>query len=56
MKRKIPYVKDGWMRCPMCGRKLFPVRKDTVILRLLWMCKKCHEEFYIDLEPRAYEP
>ncbi len=56
MCSKAPCVKNGWLRCPVCGRKLFPVRKDTRIQRLLWMCRQCHEQFYIELEPRACEP
>ena len=32
-----PYVKNGWLRCPACKRKLFPVRPDTKIRCLLWV-------------------
>lgn len=51
-----PYVKNGWLRCPACKRKLFPVRPDTKIRCLLWVCRQCHEQFEINLEPRACEP
>lgn len=43
------YMKDGWLRCPNCRRKLFPVGHDTVIQRLSWQCKRCHTKFEIDI-------
>lgn len=43
------YIQDGWLRCPCCRRKLFPVGSDTVIHRLSWLCKRCHSQIEIDI-------
>lgn len=46
--------KDGkdYIHCPYCGKKQFPVQKNTRIENLLYQCKnsKCKREFKIDLK------
>lgn len=44
-------IKDGWIVCPRCKKKLFPVDTNTVMRNLRWRCKRCKEEFTINLIP-----
>lgn len=41
-----------YVHCPYCGKKQFPVQKNTRIENLLYQCKnsKCKREFKIDLK------
>nr|DAR87224.1 MAG TPA: zinc-ribbon domain protein [Caudoviricetes sp.] len=41
-------IKNGWVICPKCGRKLFPVRPDTVIKHLMYQCRHCKEKFEVN--------
>ncbi len=45
------YLQDGWLHCPYCGKKIFPVRSDTEIRNLEWVCRnsKCKREININL-------
>lgn len=46
-----------WYRCPVCRKKLFPLRTDTVIRRMPCKCRACRNEFEVNIpEPRAFEP
>lgn len=41
-------IKNGWVICPKCGKKLFPVNKEAVIKNLNFVCKRCKEEFKVN--------
>lgn len=47
-------VIEGWLRCPKCGKKMFPVSPRTHIERLTLKCKdnKCKEEFEVKILPK----
>lgn len=40
-----------WVHCPYCGKKLFPLQKDTEIKNLVLKCKnnKCHKKIIINV-------
>lgn len=42
-------IKDGWYICPYCGKKLFPVEKDTQAKNLPQMCKACKHKFKVNI-------
>lgn len=46
------YLQDGWLHCPYCGKKIFPVKEDTIIWNLEWICKnsKCKKIVSIDID------
>lgn len=44
-------VKDGWVICPACSKKrLFPIRPETSVRNLPCKCKKCTQEFLVNIE------
>ena len=45
------YLQDGWLHCPYCGKKIFPVKSDTEIRNLEWVCKnkKCKKTIIINM-------
>lgn len=45
-------VKNGWVYCPYCGKKLFPIGKNTVIKNWIYLCRKCGKRFPINIESR----
>ncbi|HJA35682.1 MAG TPA: hypothetical protein H9666_04225 [Firmicutes bacterium] len=52
-------VKNGWLCCPYCGKRLFPVRPDTVVRKLPYKCRACRNEFEVNIqsqEPLSQEP
>lgn len=40
-------IKNGWVVCPKCGKKLFPIHKNTVIINLTYKCRNCGWYFKI---------
>lgn len=32
-------IVNGWVVCPICGKKQFPINKDTIIKNLIFQCK-----------------
>lgn len=42
-------VKNGWVCCPKCGWKLFPVDKETRISKLRFKCKHCKHIFEVNI-------
>ena len=42
-------VKNGWVYCPRCKRKLFPVQPETVIKNLTYICKHCKHQFQVNI-------
>lgn len=47
-------VKDGWAKCPVCGRKLLKTMPGTQVRRLPVKCKHCKQEIVVNIE--APEP
>lgn len=48
-------VRDGWAICPACGKKrIFPVRPDTGLRNFPHKCKKCEQEYLVNI--KAPEP
>ena len=41
-------IKDGWYRCPICGKKLQPVTRESIIYETPIFCrnKTCKVSFY----------
>ncbi len=37
MKKAI--IKSGWVYCPVCRKKQFPIEKETRIIDLRYQCK-----------------
>lgn len=49
-------IKNGWYCCPCCNKKLFRIRKETIVHRLPYKCKICRHDFEVNIEePRANE-
>lgn len=46
-------VNDGWLECPYCGKKLLKIHRNTIISGLPFMCKKCKQEFMIEIRPKG---
>lgn len=44
-------VENGWLKCPHCGKKLFPVSNKTDVRHLDAICKMCKKEIKIKIEP-----
>lgn len=42
-------IKDGWIVCPHCHKKQFPVHASTSIAYLPWICKACKNPFLINI-------
>ncbi|WP_368234556.1 cysteine-rich KTR domain-containing protein [Anaerotruncus rubiinfantis] len=40
-------IVNGWVICPFCGKKLFPIQPETVIKNLPFKCKACKHKFNI---------
>ena len=40
---------DGWIKCPHCNKKQFPVANNTHITGLTYSCKMCKEKFDIEI-------
>lgn len=53
-KSYISYGKDNkaYVSCGHCGKKQFPIEKNTVIRNLPWRCKssKCKRIFTVNVE------
>lgn len=45
-------IKNGWVYCPKCGKKLFPINKDAVVVNMEYRCKKCKAVFKVNTESR----
>ena len=43
-------IDNGWIICPHCNKKQFPVANNTQISGLVWQCKMCKKEFEIEIE------
>ena len=43
-------IKNGWVICPKCGKKLFPINKDAIVKNLEYQCKVCKEIFKVNIE------
>lgn len=39
-----------WYKCPECGKKLFPLNKDTKIYNLDFKCKGCKKIININVK------
>lgn len=50
------YLQDGWLRCPYCGKKILPVKEDTIIWNLELVCKnsKCKKVIQIHTKSDRY--
>ena len=48
------YQNKLWIKCPYCGRLMFPIDEDTVIQNFKYYCKnsKCKRTMIIDIEPK----
>ena len=46
---KLP-VKDGWIACPQCGRKLIHIRPETESHSLPIFCRGCRTEILLEIE------
>lgn len=47
-------VKNGWFYCDKCGKKAFPVNRDTEAIQLPFKCKNPHcpqREQIISIKP-----
>lgn len=42
-------IKDGWYCCPFCGKRLFPVKPDTVIQNFEYRCKACKHNIQVNI-------
>ena len=50
--KKFDYKQEAeWVCCPYCGKKMFPLRKDTEIKNLVLKCKnnRCHKKMIINV-------
>lgn len=46
-------VLDGWLKCPHCGKKIFPISDNTDVRHLEMMCKSCKRKMQISIRPAA---
>lgn len=46
-------IEAGWLKCPHCGKKIFPIDGDTDIKHLIILCKLCKEKVTIHIKPVA---
>lgn len=42
-------IKNGWVICPKCHKKLFPLKKNTMIKVIVCRCKSCGYIFPLSL-------
>lgn len=49
----VEYHERNWVRCPYCGRLMFPIDDDTVIKNFRYFCKnsRCRRTMIINVEP-----
>lgn len=47
--------KYEWFNCPRCGKRLFKIKKDSIIKGIKVWCKTCKEEKEIYLEPKSLQ-
>lgn len=40
-------IVNGWVICPKCGKRLFPIKQNTVIKNLTYKCRNCGWYFKI---------
>lgn len=43
-------VKDGWISCPYCKRKLMRIRQDTLARSLQVYCRDCKREIILNID------
>lgn len=48
-------VVNGWLVCPYCKKKLYPVKPSTVIIDKPDKCKNsnCKQEFTTNIQPNT---
>lgn len=46
-------IENGWLKCPYCGKKLFPVDERTDVRHLAVICKLCKKKVIISMESAA---
>jgi predicted nucleic acid-binding Zn ribbon protein len=46
-------VKDGWVCCPKCKKKLFPLNAEAVIIDLEFRCRYCRQTLKINTRSHA---
>lgn len=42
-------IVNGWVRCPKCHKKLFPLKKNPMIKVITCVCKSCGHTFELSL-------
>ena len=46
-------IKEGWVVCPYCGKKQFPLNEKAKIEDLEYRCKQCKKYFEVNTQSRA---
>ena len=43
-------VKDGWLKCPSCRKRLLRVERDTAAHNLIVYCRNCKRSVTVDID------
>jgi len=43
-------VRDGWIVCPVCRKRILRVAPETAARALPVWCRRCRREFRIDID------
>ena len=43
-------VKDGWLICPGCRKRLLRVEQDTAAQNLIVFCRNCKRSVTVDID------
>ena len=43
-------VKDGWLKCPSCRKRLLRVERDTAAHNLIVYCRNCTRSVTVDID------
>ncbi|WP_256291940.1 cysteine-rich KTR domain-containing protein [Flavonifractor plautii] len=43
-------MKDGWLKCPSCRKRLLRVERDTAAHNLIVYCRNCKRSVTVDID------